>query len=339
MTRRSPVLAAMIVAVALLASCSSSGSDAQDDSDGDEPDAAPEAEADEATPPVRVATLNLLHGFFCPPETDACQAPDRVQIFTELVEDADCPELIGLQEIGPRLEEVLLPAVAGVCGGGYDVAWEGVDSPDRSLVITTLPIVDRGYLDIANFPWDAYWVRVDSGQGAIDFLTAHFASSSNNPPCAPDRCPPACPPGTVTNECHAIEVADFFAQRPARAALSVVAGDLNATPSSPTVATLLDAGFVDGWLEAGHAECDPATHVGCTGGGSDDEPFVGMDTPAGPGFDERIDYLLVRPEDGCTLEVDTDSLAATPRAEPLNGLWWPSDHAGLLADLRCDGSG
>ena len=134
-------------------------------------------------------------------------------------------------------------------------------------------------------------------------------------------------------------MADFFARRPARAALSVVAGDLNATPGSPTVATLLDAGFVDGWLEAGRAECDPATHAGCTGGGSDDEPFVGMDTPEGPGFDERIDYLLVRPEDGCKLEVDTDGFAATPRAEPLNGLWWPSDHAGLLADLRCDGSG
>ncbi len=92
----------MIVAVALLASCSSSGSDAQDDSDGDEPDAPSEAETDEATPPVRVATLNLLHGLFCPPETDACQAPDRVRISTELVEDADCPELIGLQEIGRR---------------------------------------------------------------------------------------------------------------------------------------------------------------------------------------------------------------------------------------------
>jgi hypothetical protein len=131
-----------------------------------------------------------VHGLFCPAETDWCQAPDRVQIFTELVEDAGCPDLIGLQEIGDRLEELLPAAVESLCDGRYEIAWQGVESPDREMVLSRLPIVEEGYLDIANFPWEAYWVRVDHGdQGVVDFLTAHFASSSNNPPCAPRPVP------------------------------------------------------------------------------------------------------------------------------------------------------
>lgn len=316
-------------ALSLVVACTS-----DDASDGDN-DADAEESTDAEAAPLRVVTLNLLHGLFCPVETDSCQAPDRVRIFTELVEQAGCPDLIGLQEIGTRLGELLPPAVARLCGGEYEIAWQAVDSPDRAMVLTRLPAVERGYLDIANFPWEAYWVRVDTDQGVVDFLTTHFASSANNPPCAPDRCPPICPPGTVTNECHAAEVVDFFAQQPDPDALSIVSGDLNATPASPTVSRLLDAGFVDTWLEAGNPECDPTTHSGCTGGGGQADPFVGMDTEEGPGFNERIDYVMVRPGTNCELDVDAEAFAAEPRAEPLNGLWWPADHAGVLAELRC----
>lgn len=319
----------VVVVLAVLVAACSSGDDGGSSSGPD----TTEAEAD-AGAPVRVVTLNLLHGLFCPQETDSCQAPDRVAIFTELVEAADCPDLIGLQEIGPRLEELLPAAVAGMCDGGYTIAWEGVNSPDREMVLTRLPVVEEGYLDIANFPWEAYWVRVDSDQGTVDFLTTHFASSSNNPPCTAENCPAICPQGLITNECHAIEVAEFYAGRDP-AALTIASGDLNATPDSPTVRTLLDAGFVDAWLAAGNTECDPDTHLGCTGGGSQPEPFVGIDTEEGPGFDRRIDYVLVRPGEDCSLQVASEGFAVEPRAEPLNGLWWPADHGGVLAEFSC----
>jgi hypothetical protein len=87
----------------------------------------------------------------------------------------------------------------------------------------------------------------------------------------------------ITNECHACEVVDFFDHRPGPAALTIASGDFNAIPGGPTVTAVLDAGFVDAWLEAGNPECDPATHAGCTSGGSKPEPFVGMDTEEGPG--------------------------------------------------------
>jgi hypothetical protein len=73
--------------------------------------------------------------------TDSCRAPERVQIFGELVEDADCPDLSGLQEIGSRLEELLPPAVASLCDGSYEIAWrQDGESPDRSMVLSRLPI-------------------------------------------------------------------------------------------------------------------------------------------------------------------------------------------------------
>jgi hypothetical protein len=284
---------------------------------------------------VHMVTLNLLHGLFCPEETDWCKAPDRVAIFGELVEEAGCPDLIGLQEIGSRLEELLPPLVETLCDGDYTIAWQPVNSPDREMVLTRLPILDRGYVDIANFPWEAYWVRVDAPPGPVDFLTTHFASSSNNPPCRPEICPPICAPGTPTNQCNAIEVADFYTKRPSGAVFSVVSGDLNAEPGSPTVDTFTEAGFGDAWLTAGRPECDPDTHVGCTGGGSAPEPFVGMDTPAGPGYDGRIDYILVRPAEGCDLDVEAAGFAHEPRPTPRNGMYWPADHAGVQATVGC----
>jgi hypothetical protein len=325
--RRLGALGCAIVVAVAMAACSS------DDGDGDSR-AGGRAEDEQSSAPVRMATLNLLHGLFCPPETDACQAPDRVQIFTELVEAAECPELIGLQEIGERLEQLLPDAVGSMCDGEYSIEWEGVASPDRQMVLTRLPVLEQGYLDIANFPWEAYWVRVRSSQGPVDFLSAHFASSTNNPICAPDRCPPICPPTISTNECHAAEVVEFFARRDG-AAITIASGDFNARPGEPTIVRLLDAGFVDAWLEARNPECDPATHVGCTGGGTQPEPFVGMNTVEGPGFDERIDFVMARGGRGCELGIDAEGFAVEPRDEPLNGMWWPADHGGVLAEMRC----
>ena len=341
--RRRHVLAMGLAALVLGAACTSDGGVGSPEADARVPaggspgaDARPPAPiGSPTTDPLRAVSLNLLHGVYCPPDTDSCHAPDRVELFAGLLETAHCPDLVGLQEIGPRLEELLPPALERVCDGDYTIAWQSVESGDREMVLTRLPVLDEGYLDIANVPWEAYWVRVASPQGPVDFLTAHFASSVNNPPCAPDVCPPICADGISTNQCHAVEVVDFFDRRPDGARLSITTGDLNATPDSPTLATVTEAGFVDAWLASGEAECDPATHLGCTGGGSRPGPFVGMDRPEGPGYDERIDYVLVRPSPGCTLRAEAEGFAATPRAEPLNGLWWPSDHAGVMAALRC----
>jgi endonuclease/exonuclease/phosphatase family metal-dependent hydrolase len=324
-------LLAGLFAIALASiGCSSDG-----DSGAGSPAGRTTTSADEdATRSVRVVTFNALHGLFCPPETDWCKAPDRVAIFGELVEAADCPDLVGLQEIGPRLEQLIPPLVETLCDGEYTIAWQPVNSPDREMVLSRLPILEQGYLDIANFPWEAYWVRVDAPVGPVDFLTTHFASSTNNPDCQPGLCPPICTTGISTNQCHAVEVVDFLERRTG-AVMTIVGGDLNARPGSPTLKTLTDAGFVDAWLASGNEECDPETHVGCTGGGDAPEPFVGMDTKEGPGYDARIDFVLVRSSDRCEVDYEAEGFAHEPRATALNGMYWPADHAGVRATLAC----
>ena len=178
-------------------------------------------------------------------------------------------------------------------------------------------------------------MRVYAPVGPVDFLTTHFASSSNNPPCSGDICPPVCPAGTLSNECNAIEViAALDAQREG-AVLQVVSGDLNARPGSPTLTKLETAGFVDAWLAAGEPECDEANNRGCTGGRDRPENALdGLDVADGR-YSSRIDYVLARPASGCTLEAAAEPFVTEPLGEPFRGLYWPTDHGGLLAELTC----
>jgi endonuclease/exonuclease/phosphatase family metal-dependent hydrolase len=287
---------------------------------------------------VTVATLNVLHGLFCEPATDWCRAPARLALVWRYLEAAGCPDLVGLQEIGPRQEELVVSELPALCDGAYRLEWGARPGPDRGMVLTRLPVEDAGLLDLANFPWEANWVRGRlAGGRAVDFLTAHFASSANNPPCDATRCPAVCAAGISTNECHAREVVEFFAQRPP-AALSIVAGDLNATPDERTIEVLVDAGFVDAWSAAGNVECSARAPAGCTGGGDEpDTPLLGMDTVGGIPHDVRIDWVLARAGADCALRTTAQPLAATAADPPVDGMYWPSDHAGLVARIDCLG--
>jgi hypothetical protein len=317
-------LLGVVLGVVALAACTGG-----DDDDRARPDDR------ESTPSVRMVSLNVLHGLFCAEATDFCQAPRRAEMVADMLEAERCPELVGFQEIGPRQAEIVPAAMAEICDGRYELAWIGEESFDRTMVFSTLPIEDRTHLDLAAFPWEAYRVRVDSPLGSLDFLTTHFASSSNNPPCTPADCPPACPAGVVANECNAIEVRDFMDANRAGAALQVVSGDLNAEPGSPTLATLTEAGFEDSWLVAGRPECEPDRATGCTGDRPRPENVLdGLDSPEGR-YTVRIDYVLARPGPDCTLAATAEPFAAEPVLPPVGDLYWASDHAGVLAVLRC----
>jgi endonuclease/exonuclease/phosphatase family metal-dependent hydrolase len=286
---------------------------------------------------VSVVTLNVLHGLFCDYRvTDWCNAPARLDIVFGLLEDAGCPDLVGLQEIGPRQEELVAERLPDLCDGEYTLSWGERPGPDRQMIFTRLPIVEEGYLDLANLPWEAPWVRVRAEGGTVDFLTAHFASSSNNPPCNAESCPPVCPAGIETNECHALEVVELFGSTAEPAALTIVSGDLNAEPGSATTRHLLDAGFVDAWLDAGNPECTDAGDLGCTGSSSEpDTPYIGMDTVEGLPYGSRIDYVLVRGGDACAPSAEAAGFAHEPLDEPVGGLYWPSDHKGVRAVITC----
>jgi hypothetical protein len=319
---------ALAVAVVTLGACSDDGGN--DSSDETTDQAADGAPSDAA---VRAVTLNQLHGIFCV-DNDNCHAPDRVQLLYDQLEAADCPELVGLQEIGPRQGELIPASLDELCNGEYELAWEAEDSPDRPMILSRLPIVDQGWVDLAAFPWSAYWVQVDSDIGTVDFLTTHFASSSNNPPCAADFCPPFCEIGLETNQCNSLEVIDFLDRTADPDGVTIVGGDLNAIPDEPTVQNFLDAGYFDAWIEAGNAECDPETGEGCTGGADDETALAGMDVKSRK-MNERIDYLMVRAGGDCDATAEVEGFANEPLDEPINGLFWVSDHTGLLGTVSC----
>jgi hypothetical protein len=49
--------------------------------------------------------------------------------------------------------------------------------------------------------------------------------------------------------------------------------------------------------------------------------------------------VLARNTTDCTLRFGhgTSVFAGAPDRDPINGVYWPSDHAGVLADLRLTG--
>lgn len=332
------IVLVVAVVVAVLVACGDGGDDARSattsTTTSTSATSAPRT-IDPRSPSLHLVTYNQLHGIPCEQETDFCQAPDRMEILGRHLEAAGCPDLVGLQEVHPRQDELVADLAERVCGGQYEVAAEPVESPDRSVVLSARPIVAQGKLDLAAFPWDAQWVRVDTRLGPVDFLTAHFASSSNDPMCTPGICPPElCPSDITANQCHARQVVDFLNRRPGPpAALAVVAGDLNATEEEPTLERLRSDGFRDAWELADQPACNPATEAGCTGA-SDDPPgeLLGLDTEEGFRFAERIDYVLIRAAPTIDAgQVSAAPFAGDPLEEPVGGLYWASDHVGVQA--------
>ena len=112
-------LTVWIGAFLVVATCSSDGTEP------DEGQARQTAEDPNSTvEPLRVATLNVLHGLSCPPENDFCQAADRAQLVAEGLEKADCPDLVGFQEIGPRQGQ-LIPEAMSTEFAAAAISWHG----------------------------------------------------------------------------------------------------------------------------------------------------------------------------------------------------------------------
>lgn len=324
----------LLALAVMVAACNGGGDGTADQAEDTEP-------ADES---VRLAAINVLHGLFCPQESDFCAAPARLDLLWRQLEDAGCPDVVGLSEIGPRQEELVPERLAELCDGSYTLLWDPAgqgQNLDQEMILTSLEAVEDAYIDLANFPWGAHWVRVKSSLGVIDFVTTHFASSANNPPCTQETCPAICPEGIETGTCHSLQVVDFLDGIAEPDTIQVVSNDLNATIDSDRLAPLLDAGFVDAWIEADLPECDPVTGEGCTcciESEMVDYDGGGLDDSASTRRTSRIDFILVRGTAECTPSFDarrTNLIGGEAADPPFEGLLWPSDHAGIVTMLTC----
>ncbi|MGZ6913012.1 MAG: hypothetical protein ACXVJS_15755 [Acidimicrobiia bacterium] len=311
-----------VVAAALLvvgAACSSSTARATDSSD--------------RSRAVTIVNQNLLHGTACAADSDRCDLPDRVHLFVNQLVVAHCPTIVAIEEANARTVEQLRRDVPGSCG--YHLVWDDDPGQDREVVLTTGPVLASERHRLAGPLRTAYWVRVATDAGPVDLVATHLASSSDDRPCDASTCRAPCKVTDSLNACQGREAVALLRRVTGAHSVGVLAGDLNAKPSEPTIRAIRGAGLVDTHLAAGNRECDPKSGRDCTSGRIDDS-LVDMRNAASKQT-ERIDYVFLRPTARCTITNPTGVFAAHggPASDRNGGLVFPADHNAVEATIRC----
>jgi endonuclease/exonuclease/phosphatase family metal-dependent hydrolase len=304
------------------------------------------ASAEPGAPDVHIVNLNLLHGTFCPPETDGCQAPDRVELLAQELEDAGCPDVVGLQEININLAKLLEARDDTLCEGDYKILFGGKPkSHDTERVLTTLPVKSTKVIDLKGGFRTASRAVLTSPIGPIVIVVTHQEGDPETPSVTTcPTCVPPCQTDTSVFQCQTDAAAALADETGGAKAVRVLMGDFNVTSTSARYQSLISAGWVDSHLEAGNAECDPATGTSCTSG-RDDKSIEALKDPAAR-ESERIDFIFVKPPARCTVAFDsaadgdgdffgTGLFKAIPAVDGPGGLAWASDHTGVSADLSC----
>jgi endonuclease/exonuclease/phosphatase family metal-dependent hydrolase len=313
---------------------------------------------------VRVATLNVLHGLFCPPATVNCRLSDRIALLGKWILDRKCPDVVALQEVwsnspGQDVLSNVQSQLVGICPDDYHVAFQQTFAADDSLILSRYAVVSNQSLDLYGPFRYLQHARLDHPIGLVDVFSTHLSSSSDlaTGACGVfEACPAECvAAGAVTvRQCQAVQLANHVTAAHDVDPPAFIVGDFNASPGSfeyDQVVTGL--GATDTFLAAGNAECVPATGAGCTSGRIDDA-LTDLEATA-LGVNERIDYVFLVPPGGSsacsgTLDspADTDGdgvgtrlfvaapnpfAACGPLPDPV---CWVSDHSGVEADVNCE---
>lgn len=301
------------------------------------------------TKQVRIVDLNLLHGVFCPQETNGCQAPDRVALLMQQLEDAQCPEIVGLQEINGNLAKIIDKALPKTCDGDYDVVFSKKPGTlDTERVLTTLPVKSEKVQKLTGAFRTASRAVLRSPIGPLVLVVTHQDGDPDagapDTPCQ-RTCPPVCTDAQVgVRACQTVIAAKLADDAGGAKAVRVLMGDFNVTPTSGRYQALIDAGWVDSYLAAGNPECDGTTGVGCTGGRVDDAVETLKDPTARNS--ERIDFIFVKSGRNCPVQFDgpddandnglgTGLFGDEPAVDGPGGIVWTSDHTGVSADISC----
>jgi endonuclease/exonuclease/phosphatase family metal-dependent hydrolase len=308
----------MVIVATTLAACGSSGS-------GEKAGAKPAS--------VTAVSQNILHGAACAADTDRCHAPARVALFTRQLADANCPQLVGVQEANQGIVDLFRESLPKICNGKYRIVSDADPSLDREVVFTTLPVLGSQRIRLAGPLRTAFWVRVAASVGTVEFVMTHLSSGSDDRPCDPQTCPKPCQARDKVGTCEARQVVDWVRKLRVPDDVVIFGGDLNAKPNEPIAAVIRDDGAIDAHLAAKNAECNPKTGAQCTSGRVDTDM---SDLENGSSREtERIDYLWLLTKRTCTVGKPTGLFNATPAASDPSGLAFPSDHTGVTATVVC----
>jgi endonuclease/exonuclease/phosphatase family metal-dependent hydrolase len=297
---------------------------------------------------LTVVDYNILHGIFCPADTGNCRAPDRVALFLGQLQDARCPQVVGLQEVSGQLAGFIKEQLPGVCGGKYKLAMSVTEGNDKELVFSTLPAARPKVLPLPGGLRNATRVELQSELGPVVLVVTHQDGDTTFPACRNDieryKCPKPCPAGSTFAECQTVLGEGFGDAVGSKRAIRIYMGDFNVPAASPRYRRLIERGWVDSHLAAGNAECNPATGVNCTSGRNDVTLTALQDPTARES--ERIDFIFLKAPRSCTPQYDsatdadgdgtgTGLFAAAPAVNGPSGLAWPSDHTAVSMDLSC----
>jgi endonuclease/exonuclease/phosphatase family metal-dependent hydrolase len=297
---------------------------------------------------LTVVNYNILHGIFCPSDTDSCRAPDRVALFLSQLQAAKCPQVVGLQEVSGQLAGLIGQQLPGVCAGKYKLAMSVTEGNDKELVFSTLPAKHAKVLPLPGGLRNATRVELQSDLGPVVLVVTHQDGDKEFPACRNDidryKCPKSCPEGTTFAECHTVLGEAFGDEVGSKKAIRLYMGDFNIPAGNPRYQRLIGRGWVDSHLAAGNAECVTATGVNCTAG-RNDVTLTALQDPT-TRESERIDFIFVKAPKPCTPSYDsgtdadrdgtgTGLFAAQPAVNGPSGLAWPSDHTAVSMDLSC----
>ena len=313
---------------------------------------------------VTIASLNVLHGIFCPRETSGCRRTDRLELLRQFVVARGCPDVLAFQEVfnlGGTNENALSLAalLTNACPAPYVSVYHNANPFDDEMIFSRYPILAEETHDLFGPLRNVLRVRIDHPIGALDVYATHLASGSDlaTSPCEGTfgPCPPECSgAGAATvRQCQAVQMAAVIDATHDVPAPALAVGDFNEEPGSFVYDLFADHGWIDTYLQAEFPECDPMTGVGCTSGRIDDA-LTDMESQA-LGQVERIDYVWLVPRTAgsiCTGDVeppgdpDGDGVATRLFAEEPNpfampcgpspdAICWPSDHTGVQADVNC----
>jgi endonuclease/exonuclease/phosphatase family metal-dependent hydrolase len=304
----------------------------------------------EAGDDLTVVNFNVLHGAICPEDSDNCQLPDRMELLGQRLEEAECPDIVGMQEVSKRVyDEIKRQPVIEACD--YDIVLARPKNLDQEVVLTTLEVKSKKVVKLIGNLRTASRVVLESDVGPVVLVVTHQDGDrapgelGADATCTKQACPPPCEPGTPLLACQTTVAADLADDVGGKKAIRILMGDFNVTPASARIEGLVADDWVDSHLAAGNPECD-STAAGCTSGRRDDV-VDDMKDPNSRQL-ERIDFIFVKPPARCAPAFDPDpdgdgdgigtGVWDDAVIDGPGGMVFVSDHSGTSADLSCEAS-
>lgn len=299
---------------------------------------------------LTVVNFNVLHGAICPEDSDGCQLPDRMELLGRRLEEAQCPDVVGMQEVSKRVYDAIKrQPVIEACD--YDIVFPRPKGIDQEVVLTTLKVKSKKVVKLVGRFRTASRLELESDVGPVVLVVTHQdgdrapGEAGADATCTEKACPPPCEPGSPFLACQTTVAADLADDAGGKKAIRILMGDFNVTPASARIQGLVADGWVDSHLAAGNPECDE-TGVGCTAGRRDDV-VDDMKNPSARQL-ERIDLMFVKAPARCAPVFDPDpdgdgdgigtGVWDDPVTDGPGGMVFVADHSGTSIDLSCETS-